>query len=259
MMEFLDAPEGVFAVRCGGRLDHAEMEECLVRLRSALDANARTHVFAEVVDIGSVSAESFVTGFKWAPEWLSKLDRFGRVAIVADQSWVRWAAKIESALLPHISYETFESDERERAFAWVAGEIEAPHPPAIKLIETDNPDVFGFEIDGHAAKHELDAVSAHFLKALEGKDRVRVVGRIRRLGGFQMAGLFSGDYFAMKRGFLEKLDRYAVVGGPAWLRSTLNSLAPLFRAEVRHFELDDEVAAWQWVEARPVSERYLVP
>ena len=258
MIEYLEAAPDVFAVRCGGRLEQAEMEECLARLRSALAANDKTHIYAEVVDISGVSAESLVTGFKWAPEWLRQLDRFGRVAIVADQSWVRWAARIESALLPHVAYETFEMSERARALDWVAGRIAAPHPPAIKLIETDDPDVFGFEIDGHAGKHELDAVSAHFLKALDGKEKVRVVGRIRRLGGFQMAGLFTGDYFAMKRGFLEKLDRYAVVGGPAWLRATLNSLAPLFRAEVRHFELDDEAAAWQWVEARPVSERYLV-
>jgi hypothetical protein len=235
-----------------------EVEECLARLRSALDANAKTHIYAEIVDLGGMSAESLVTGFKWAPEWLGKLDRFGRVAIVADQTWIRWAAKAESALLPHVSYETFETSARERAFAWVQGEVASPHAPAIKLIETDKPDVFGFEIDGHAGKDELDAISAHFRKELEGKEKVRVVGRIRNLGGLQMAGLFTSDYFAMKRGFLEKLDRYAVVGGPAWLRATLNSLAPLFRAEIRHFEPDEEVAAWQWVEARPVSERHLI-
>jgi hypothetical protein len=258
MMDYLDSKPDVFAVRCGGRLEQAEVEECLTRLRSALDANAKTHIYAEIVDLGGMSAESLVAGFKWASEWLGKLDRFGRVAIVADQTWIRWAAKAESALLPHVSYETFETNARERAFAWVQGEIASPHAPAIKLIETDRPDVFGFEIDGHAGKAELDAVSAHFRKELEGKDKVRVVGRIRNLGGLQMAGLFTSDYFAMKRGFLEKLDRYAVVGGPAWLRSTLNSLAPLFRAEIRHFEPDEEVAAWQWVEARPVSERHLI-
>lgn len=258
MMQFLDSPPDVFAVRCGGHIEQAEMAECLARLRSALDANARTHIYAEVIELAGVSAESLVAGFKWAPEWLRKLDRFGRVAIVADQTWVRWAAKAESALLPHISYETFEMDARERAFAWVKGEIASPHAPAIKLFETDKPDVFGFEIDGHAGKAELDAISAHFLKELEGKDKVRVVGRIRNLGGLQMAGLFTSDYFAMKRNFLEKLDRYAVVGGPSWLRATLNSLAPLFRAEIRHFEPDEEVAAWQWVEARLVSERHLI-
>jgi hypothetical protein len=93
---------------------------------------------------------------------------------------------------------------------------------------------------------------------LEDKNKVRVVGRIRSLGGLQMTGLVTGDYFAMKRSFLEKLERYAVVGGPAWLRATLNTLAPLFKAEIRHFELEDEDAAWQWVEARPVSERTLI-
>ncbi len=258
MLDYLDLGPDLFAVRCGGRLELAELESCLERLKAALDSRDTTHIYAEVVAFSGLSADALATGVKWMPEWLRRLDRIGRVAIVADQNWVRWAAKVESALLPKIHYETFESEERERAIDWVTGRNPIPHPPAIKIIETDKADVLGFEIDGHASKDELDAVSAHFLKALENRDKVRVVGRIRTLGGFQMTGLVSGDYFAMKRGFLEKLDRYAVVGGPAWMRATLNTLAPLFKAEIRHFELDDEASAWAWVEARPVSERTLV-
>ena len=179
------------------------------------------------------------------------------MAIVADQSWIRWAANLESALLPHVSYETFESAERDRAWAWVQGEAEIPHGPAFKIIETDRPDAMAFEIDGHLAKAELERVTAHFLQALEGKDRIRMLGRIRRLDGLQPTGLLSGDYFAMKRSFLERMDRYAIVGGPAWLRTTLNSLAPLFKVEIRHFELEQEDEAWAWIGARPVSERNL--
>ncbi len=258
MLDYLDCGPDIFAVRCGGRLELAEMEDCLERLKTALDKRDKTHIYAEVVDFSGLSAEALATGMKWLPEWLRRLDRIGRVAIVADQNWIRWAAKVESALLPKISYETFESHERERALEWVAGRNPTPHAPAIKIIESDRPDVLGFEIDGHAGRAELDAVSAYFLNALEGKDKVRVVGRIKNLGGFQLSGFFTGDYFAMKRGFLEKLERYAVVGGPAWMRATLNTLAPLFKAEIRHFELADEESAWQWVAARPVSDRHLL-
>ena len=45
----------------------------------------------------------------------------GRVAVVADQAWIRAATRIESVILPFISYRTFTPDQRQEAFAWVAG------------------------------------------------------------------------------------------------------------------------------------------
>ena len=50
-----------------------------------------------------------------------KLTRFGRVAVVADQTWVRIGTRVESAVLPFISYKTFEPAQREEALAWVKG------------------------------------------------------------------------------------------------------------------------------------------
>jgi len=43
------------------------------------------------------------------------------VAVVADQAWIRAGTRIESALLPHISYRTYMPDERSEALAWVVG------------------------------------------------------------------------------------------------------------------------------------------
>jgi hypothetical protein len=50
-----------------------------------------------------------------------KLSRFGRVAVVADQAWIRFASRLESAILPFVSYRVFEPDRRADALAWVAG------------------------------------------------------------------------------------------------------------------------------------------
>ena len=257
MIEYLPSNDDVIAIRCGGRLLRAELEAYLDRLEASFAQRERTHLFAEVVDFDGVEMDGLGNLMKRSTVWFRNLDRVGRVAIVADQSWIRWAANLESALLPHVSYETFESGEREQAWAWVQGEADLPHGPAFKIIETDRPNVLAFEIDGHLDKAELERVSAHFLEALQGQDRIRMLGRVRRLGGLQPSGLLSGDFFAMKRSFLERMDRYAVVGGPAWLRTTLNSLAPLFRVEIRHFEPEEEAEAWSWLDARPVSERRL--
>ncbi|MDQ8755140.1 STAS/SEC14 domain-containing protein [Sphingosinicella sp. LHD-64] len=258
MLEFLPSNEDVVAVRCSGRFTHAEIDSYMDRIEASFAARDKTHLYAEVIDFSGFETDRFLDTLKRSGPWLGKLDRIGRVAIVADQDWIRWLAKVESAVLPHVSYETFKSDERDRALAWVEGRLDSPHAAAIKVIETDTPDVFGFEIDGHAGKAELDAISAHFLKAIEGKDKVSFLGRLRNLGGFQFGGLLTGDYFALKREALQRLERYAVVGGPPWIRTMLNTLSPLFKAEIRHFEPEEEEAAWAWLGARPASERTLV-
>jgi len=51
-----------------------------------------------------------------------KLGRFGRVAVVADQAWMRAATRFESAVLPNVSYRVFEPGERDEALAWARGE-----------------------------------------------------------------------------------------------------------------------------------------
>jgi hypothetical protein len=50
-----------------------------------------------------------------------KLGRFGRVAVVADQAWIRAGTRPESALLPNISYRVYLPHERDEALAWVTG------------------------------------------------------------------------------------------------------------------------------------------
>lgn len=258
MLDYLPSNDDVIAIRCGGRLEQAEIQSYMDQIEASFAARDKTHLYAEIVDFSGFDPNRFVETLKRSGAWFRNLDKVGRVAIVADQDWVRWLARVESAIMPHVSYETFESAERDRALAWVEGGLDSPHSAAMKVIETDQSNVFGFEIDGHAGKAELDAISAYFFKALEGKDKVRFLGRIRNLGGFQIGALLSGDYFALKREALERLERYAVVGGPPWLRTMLNTLSPMFKAEIRHFELENEAAAWTWLGANQVSERALV-
>ncbi|WP_114951324.1 STAS/SEC14 domain-containing protein [Sphingosinicella terrae] len=258
MLEYLPANEDVIALRCGGTLQRAELEGFMDRLEASLAAHDRTHFYAEIVDFSGVETDGLGDLMKRSAVYFQNLRRIGRVGIVADQSWIRWATKLEGALLPHVSYETFDSSERDLALAWVQGERAHPHGAAIRIIDTDRPDVLAFAMDGHVDRAEMDAVTAHFLSAIEGKTKIRMLGRIGDIGGFEMSGLFTGDYFAMKRTFLERMERYAIIGGPAWLRTTLNALAPLFKVEIRHFDTQEEDAAWSWLGARPTGERTLV-
>jgi hypothetical protein len=92
-----------------------------------------------------------------------------------------------------------------------------------------------------------------------GEDRPRgLLVRIRRLEGFEPSCLLDREYLAMKLGLLHQLERYAVVGGPSWLARWIKVLDPLFRIDIRHFELEDETLAWAWLGAEPRQLQSLI-
>ena len=48
----------------------------------------------------------------------------------------------------------------------------------------------------------------------------------------------------MKTDALKKLERYAVVGGPDWMRSCVSVAGALAPFPVRHFQTEDAARAW---------------
>lgn len=148
MIQLIPTAEDVIAFKISGRLSRDELTRIADLVEPSLEAHEKTHVFVEVEDFTGFELSALDEYLPRAFHMLSKLERFGRVAVVSDLRWVRWATKFESALLPHISYETFETAERARALAWVEGKLNPLHDPAIRIIETDRPDVLGFEING---------------------------------------------------------------------------------------------------------------
>lgn len=51
-------------------------------------------------------------------KWVYQLDR---IAVISDEAWLRAASRIESALLPGVSYAVYDADEADKARAWVLG------------------------------------------------------------------------------------------------------------------------------------------
>ncbi len=259
MLEFLESDPSIIAVRTSGHLSRDEIEAMLTRLEERLALPAPTHMFVEVRNFSGFDLEGFGNYVRRVTALIGKLERLDRVAIVANQRWLRWAARVESALLPNVTYETFTPAQRDQALAWVEGRIARPHASAISIIETDRPDVAGFAIDGKLSAEDLEAVTRHFEKMLEQEGRVRLLGRIRNLGGMDLSSLAGRDFFRMKAGLAKKVDRYALVGGPGWFEGWVKFLDNLLPMEIRHFAAGDEAEAWSWLGAQPKSERRLDP
>ena len=121
MPEFVTSRPDVIALRVSHRITGADLEAIMDRLEPLLAQHAKVHVFVETHAIDSLELAGLPTYIARAMPLLGKLNRFGRVAVVADQAWIRLGTRIESALLPFISYRIFEPGQRDAALAWVEG------------------------------------------------------------------------------------------------------------------------------------------
>jgi hypothetical protein len=121
MLQLLDSAGDVIAMKVTGKITGADLDLAMDKLDTLMAGHGKVHVFVETESIGGFELTSLPTYMARAMPLLGKLDRFGRVAVVADQAWVRGATRFESAMLPNISYRVYMPDERAEALAWVAG------------------------------------------------------------------------------------------------------------------------------------------
>lgn len=121
MLEFIESADDVIALRMSDKITGADLDAVMDRLDRLFAAHDTVHVFVETRGIDGIELAGLPGYMTRAMPLLGKLSRFGRVAVVADQAWIRIGTRIESALLPFISYRTFEPEARAEAFAWVQG------------------------------------------------------------------------------------------------------------------------------------------
>ena len=121
MLEELDSVDDVLAVRVSHKITGADLDAIMDRLDALMANHSKIHVFVETHRIDGIELTSLPGYMARALPLFGKLDRFGRVAVVADQGWVRAGSRLESAMLPNIKYRVYEPDERAEALAWVTG------------------------------------------------------------------------------------------------------------------------------------------
>lgn len=121
MLENLESPDDVMAMRLSGKISGSDLDSVMDRLDEMMSSPGKIHLFVETDGIAGIEIASLPSYIARATPLFTKLDRFGRVAVVADQAWVRMATRLESALLPGISYKTYLPEDRDEALAWVTG------------------------------------------------------------------------------------------------------------------------------------------
>ena len=107
MLEMLDSPDDVIALRVSDKIMGQDLTMIMNRLTDVMSKHDKVHVFVETHSLDGIELSGLPSYIAQAMPLFGKLDRFGRVAVVADQAWVRVGTRLESAMLPNISYQTY--------------------------------------------------------------------------------------------------------------------------------------------------------
>ncbi|MDR2857661.1 MAG: STAS/SEC14 domain-containing protein [Novosphingobium sp.] len=118
----MDSADDAIALRMSDKITGSDLDAVMDRLDALFERHEKVHVFVETRGIDGIELAGLPGYLARAMPLFGKLNRFGRVAVVADQAWIRLGTRIESAVLPFISYRVFTPDHGAAALAWVNGE-----------------------------------------------------------------------------------------------------------------------------------------
>ncbi len=117
-------------------------------------------------------------------------------------------------------------------------------------IPTSTDRVLAFKFKGPITAADFRQAASMLDAAYKKHDKI---GLLVRIVGPMTTRLevFREQFVHVKLEALRHVERYAIVGGPDWLQGAAKMLNPLFRMDVRHFTMDDENDAWEWLGATP--------
>jgi SpoIIAA-like len=253
MIEILPAPIHVAAFRLSGMLTAEDYDQITGAVDAKMKEHHRVAFYTEAQELSGIEPEALAKDVKYAFGKLGEFHRFPRGAIVTDKPWLRAIATLGNSVVRTTELRTFGTGERVAAMKWVAEVHDEPHTPALRVIPTTRADTLAFAWNGTIASDDAAELVKACERVLERSERIRLLGRIERLGGLTPAALLRSGLFKFKWRARHRVERYAVVGGPSWLARWVVTVRGMFAVEIRHFELSDEGAAWAWIEAEPAS------
>ena len=101
MHRIIDSPKDVVAVKISGKITLDDLKAIMDRLDEAMAGSEKVHVFAETESIEGMELSAMPEHMRRAFPLFGKLNRFGRVAVVADQAWVRAGTRLARTSSAH--------------------------------------------------------------------------------------------------------------------------------------------------------------
>lgn len=123
----------------------------------------------------------------------------------------------------------------------------------VSKIKTNRRDAIGFSINGVLSAADVENLYGLFEAEAEGFDHIDMIVIFKEYDGIDWESLFNEDTAKIRAEAFQKLNRYAIVGGPSWLNLAFEFFRPLGQIKAKWFSQKNIREAWGYIEAKPVN------
>ena len=103
-----------------GKIDAEAMKLALAELTNKSQGMKNGTMLYRILDFDLPTLGAIGVELSSIPELFKMIGKFDKAAVLANQSWIRVASQIESALIPGLEIKAFELDQETEAEAWLA-------------------------------------------------------------------------------------------------------------------------------------------
>ena len=115
-------------VTASGEIVPADIPRVLGDVGAFLATAERIDMLADVQGAIRFTPLVFLEEMKHAALLVRLVRALDRIALVADEAWMRSVAKVEAHLIPGVDYQVYERAEAAHARSWLLRETDDPHP-----------------------------------------------------------------------------------------------------------------------------------
>lgn len=126
-------------------------------------------------------------------------------------------------------------------------------PSPIRKIKTDNPITLALAIKGSLNDADIENLYGLMEAKATLHEKFNIIIIFYGTDEIEWSALFKPDALSMNKELHDKVDRYAVVGGPSYMSFTTKFLSPFLAPNFRWFAADDVNAAWDFVKSKPIE------
>lgn len=232
-----------------GAFHFDDAERLVAFAKEQLAGGARGNLLIDLTSLADFTLSAISDQLIHIPAMLQFVYSLDRIALISDEEWLRSAARLESMLLPGVTYQVYDDDEANAALAWVLEEEDRPHKGAFRELDLGKPGIAAFEVVGRLDGAESERGLTMVEQRLADPDCAKLMMVIPDWHGFEADLLFSPKLMSSKLKLIDEIERYAIVGGPSWVGGTAQIIGALVKPEIKAFDLDDLDDAVEWLNA----------
>lgn len=128
MLTLTPIPPAALEITVEGPLVREDVARAIAEIDAMLDTVERLDILADVRGKPDIHPSLILEELKHLPTLFRMMRAIDRIAVIADENWVRTAAKIEGKLIPGVTYEVYTRDQADDARAWLLRQTDDPHP-----------------------------------------------------------------------------------------------------------------------------------